>query len=422
MVSHLVGLVVAGALVSACFHPSYDHVRCGPSGECPGGLLCNGDLVCDVPGGGGGDASSTDADLLGPACWMVSNARGFHVTACTMGIVANIDVSQSVSIDTDTGSSDSPDLRCAQLTSANNAICAVAAGAITIRAGVTLSAHGTRPLALLGHSVDLAGAIDVASHIAGPRGPGANLGCSPAFPMATGAGGGGGGGFGTGGGRGGSPGATGIGGGPGTSIALADLAGGCDGGRGGDGSNNGGPAGPGAAGGGAVWIASDTTPLTIHSTASIDASGASGLGGRSPGNSSVSHGGYGGGSGGLIVLQAPTIQLDATAVIFANGGHGGGGSEGPIPGMDGTDPTGPTGAGAGGGGGMGGAAQSLVGGDGGAGWPGSGSGPSGVGDGGMGEAFTDSGGGGGGGGAGVIAVASATSISGPNVSPPVVGL
>src|SRR5262249_15615651 len=112
-------------------------------------------------------------------------------------------------------------------------------------------------------------------------------------------------------------------------------------------TSGGGPSTTGGAGGGAVWIAVDGGTLILGPGAAINASGAGGSG--APRN--TVHGADGGGSGGLIVLQAPTITLDATAKIFANGGAGGGGSSGGQPGGDGTESTGPASGGVGGAGG-----------------------------------------------------------------------
>jgi len=50
-------------LLSACFHPVYDHPACGPNGECPSGLTCNAQLICDR-GAGNLDA----APSLPPSC------------------------------------------------------------------------------------------------------------------------------------------------------------------------------------------------------------------------------------------------------------------------------------------------------------------------------------------------------------------
>jgi Concanavalin A-like lectin/glucanases superfamily len=49
--NRMVVLVGLGALlVSACSHPSPDHPACGPNGECPGGLICSTQLICEEEG------------------------------------------------------------------------------------------------------------------------------------------------------------------------------------------------------------------------------------------------------------------------------------------------------------------------------------------------------------------------------------
>jgi hypothetical protein len=402
-------------LAPACFHPSYDHPTCGPSGECPSGLTCNVDRICE--GAGGNDASIDGNDASGPGtptCWTISSTN-FPLSACTAAVVPRIDVTANVSIDTDSNVVPASGLGCAPLTSTSVPMCALAAGSITIAAGVTLSAHGNRPLALLGHAITINGTIDVASHImGGQRGPASPAaGCNPGA-LANNSGGGAGGGYGTQGGRGGEEGGnTGppTGGLQGNTVGAVPLRGGCDGGRGGDASTSGGPNRAGGAGGGAVWIALDTGTLVIGSPARINASGASG--GRGIGSAVKEQGGDGGGSGGLIVLQAPAILLDATAQIFANGGHGGGGSEAGVSGHDGTDATGPTSGGSGGDSGT-----SATVGSGGAGYPASGASLNGA----NGDPAVNGGGGGGGGGAGEILVASSTTLTGANVSPPPVRL
>jgi hypothetical protein len=249
-------------LVPACFHPSYDRPRCGPDGECPVGLTCIAQ-ICEGMGGSAIDAAISDASPS--ICWAIDDfIYGFQVKACPTTLVGSIDVITNVSIDTDAGTSNPPGLTCAPLGTGSSNVCALAANKITIEAGKTLAAHGTKPLALLGHSIDIEGTIDVASHIGGQRGPASNLtGCNPRV-AATKSGGGAGGALDSVAGKGGDEGGTaGTGGAAGTSIAIVTLRGGCDGGRGGDGSGNGGPAGLGGAGGGAVWIAVDTGPFTI---------------------------------------------------------------------------------------------------------------------------------------------------------------
>ena len=353
-----------------------------------------------------------DASSSGPApvtCWTISDTS-FHLSACPTALAGSIDVTTDVSIDTDANVVPPSGLGCAPLSSTSFPVCALAAGTITIEAGKTLSAHGKRPLALLGHAITINGTVDVASHVTGgQRGPASiALGCNPNGTLATNSGGGAGGTYGLKGGKGGDEGGgAGTGGPQGFTIGIAPLRGGCDGGRGGDASATGGPAGVGGAGGGAVWIALDKGTLLIGSGARINASGAGGVGGA--GSSGADHGGNGGGSGGMILLQAPMIMLDGSAQIFANGGHGGGGAQSAQAGHDGSDPTG---AASGGGGGDGGISATV--GAGGSGYPASGASLNGA----NGDAPTHSGGGGGGGGAGAIRVASSTAISGTNVSPP----
>ncbi len=281
---------------------------------------------------------------------------------------------------------------------------------------MTLSAHGSKPLALLGHDIDIEGTVDVASHTTGSlqaKGPAADrIDCNNS--MSTTVNGGGAGGTydsqhvdgSDEGGNGGDVAANGsVGGKAAGSIPIVSVLGGCAGGP-----SSGGSAIAdntiGSHAGGAVWIAADTGILMIGSNAVINASGAGGMGGMV---AAGSRGGYGGGSGGLIVLQAPTITQSVSAKIFANGGGGGGGNAGPTVGNPGNDPLGPGGAGGGtvvvsgpdqgGAGGQGFPTASLT-----------------AKNGGVGNTNT-SGGGGGGGGTGAIRVLSNTTIMGPNVSP-----
>jgi len=356
------------------------------------------------------DASS-DTDIDAPvipvaACW-TAKPFDFDAAACASSPRDRIDITGEVVFDTTPpGTSTPPGITCADLD--NNKICALAANSIRISPGATLSAHGTRPLALLAHSIQIEGTLDIASHIRGQNGPGAGSDlCNSSGADANRAGGGAGGTYSGDGGNGGEQGgATGTAGQHGSSTSTQLLRAGCSGGRGGDGTLTGGPHGGGGIGGGALWLAIDVGTLVLGPNAVINASGASGLGGPAG-----VHGGYGGGSGGLIVLQAPTIQLNSTAKLFANGGGGGGGSQGAAAGRDGTDSTGPTTGGVGGTGGPPGAATPP--GGGGTGYPDPEP------DGAAGESTAPGGGGGGGGGGqGVIHVFSNTSISSPNISPP----
>jgi len=312
----------------------------------------------------------------------------------------------STSIDTDSGVSNPAGLACAELTVDSAKVCALVASTITIGPGVRLSAHGTRPLALFGHAIEIEGTIDVASHIGGQQGPASDLtGCNLGGRASLNGGGQGGTYDAPPGGAGGN-GNVGTGGIAGSVIAPA-LHGGCAGGA----SSGGSATAIAGHGGGAVWIAADTGMIVLGDAAVINASGASGSGGQAI---SGNRGGFGGGSGGLIVLQAPTIALAPSASIFANGGAGGGGA-GDGAGSPGMDPDGPTSGGTGGGPGMHGGAGNPA--SGGPGFPASQR------DGGTGtgNAADGNGGGGGGGGPGVIRVVSNTTLTG-QISPSAVQL
>jgi len=380
------------------------------------------------PASGGGsmvdastsDTSSSDAGVSASGCWTISTSNPvFHVSACVTpaGIADTTDVSSNTSIDTDTGISTPLGLGCVPLLSGD--VCALVAKSIVIKQGITLSAHGTKPLALLGHDIDVEGTIDVASHITGglqAKGPAADRTDCSNPTLAKGNGGGPGGtydsqhsdGSDEGGDGGDSGGIGSTGGKAGGSITVDSLLGGCAGGP-----SSGGPAIAGdtigSHGGGAVWIAADTGTLVLGSKATINASGAGGAGGKAV---SANRGGYGGGSGGLIVLQAPMITQSDNAKIFANGGGGGGGSAGggpEVPGNPGSDPLDPGGAG----GGTGATSGGDQGGGGGQGFPAASLTAK---NGGLGNS-TAAGGGGGGGGGGAIRVLSNSPVMGSNVSP-----
>ena len=141
--------------------------------------------------------------------------------------------------------------------------------------------------------------------------------------------------------------------------------------------------------------------ISIGDDATINASGAGGPGGTVGAN----RGGFGGGSGGMILFKAGTLKLAASAKIFADGGGGGGGAAG-FQGGQGGDPIAP---------GVGGAAGASDSGRGGPGFP---------------EAMRvggaamggTNGGGGGGGGGGTIWIDVQTLEGAANVSPPPVRL
>jgi hypothetical protein len=308
-------------------------------------------------------------------------------------------VSTASNIDTD-----SP--LCASTISGATNYCVIAATNITI--GATLRAAGTKPLVLIATDsivttalLDVGSYRDATSDVMGDRtssivGPAIGAGadpssCAPAMlPMDGGgyAGGsfigfGGVGGTGSNGSNAGSPAP------PVTDVPV--LRGGCSA-----------PVDPGfrvgGYGGGAVLLIAGKR---IDVQGGINASGASGRG-AAPGN----RGGFGGGAGGMIAFDAPTITCNS--LLLASGGGGGGGSSGITSGGDGQDPSTLAAAAGGGGanggnGGRGSTASSRAA----PGAPGAPGSPAGIGG----------GGGGGGGGAGLIK-APATANLGTMVSPP----
>jgi len=369
----------------------------GSCGFQPGALPGGGVIDIDASDGSG-DASTCVGTGLVRVCFAPADAL----------------VLDTQNLDTDVSGT------CTQILTQTDGreVCVLAATSISVIGVVT--ATGSRPLVLAASSsitVAITGVIDVSS--TGTRtGAGANY--DPTCQMATfrangGEGDSGGGGGGAGGGF-GSPGANGgLGddndnqppsphkGVPGLAGAQqpvpAVLRGGCPGGSGGGGANNTTSVGPpGGASGGAVYlIAGDAITLTGHVFAS-------GEGGRArSGATGFMDGGAGGGSGGMIGLDAPTISI--TGIVAANGGGGSGGGD-----YDGGDPGAPgstlqwnvpAGGGVGapccGAQGGGGAAGTSV--------------PTGGG-------IDISGGGGGGGGAGVVWIDGTVITASPTISPP----
>jgi hypothetical protein len=356
------------------------------------GTLTGGGDDGGLSGGDGSGSSMIDA-AAGTAdaqqCWSIASVT---VGVCLDApLTGSITVSSNTSIDT--GSSGTGALQCKNLRVGSTDVCVIGADSITIDGMRTLSAHGARPLVLVAASITINGTIDVASHVNGQSGPGANMpGCNAGNPPDANAGGGGqGGSFGGVGGAGGNQdGQASSRGTPGMTIAATTLRGGCPGADGGDGGGGGGD------GGGAVLLVANA--ITFGMDGKINASGASGRGA-----SAGRKGGGGAGSGGMIAFDAMTITIGGNTQLWANGGHGGGGSSNQNAGTSGTDSTSPPSTG---GGGF--AFDSA--GDGGRAYP------SGSRDGASGNGGGD-GGGGGGGGAGVIHNDSSASL-GSQVSPP----
>jgi len=351
------------------------------------------------------DAAVVDGASTVP-CWNLTYQNLEHLSACPASVGDPLHLIADLSINTDGGDSTPSGTRCAALASGTAELCVIAVASLKLDPNVKLSAHGTKALALLAHSIEINGTIDIASHLGGQRGPGSGASGCNTVGTASGGGGGAGGTMSNSGGKGGDQGGVPSNGGhSASSISDTLFRGGCDGGGGADPTGLTAP-GVGGHAGGAVWISSDTDPLILGPGAIINASGASGLGGTT-----LNHGGSGGGSGGVIVLQAASITMHATAAVFANGGHGGGGDQGGVPGTNGLDPSGPT---SGGDSGQGGPASGV----GGTGYPAAAAQRDGV----DGTLTGAGGGGGGGGGAGTIRATTLTNLMGNNVSPAAVKL
>jgi hypothetical protein len=349
--------------------------------------------------GEGGTGGTTDTGLM---CF------GTLVSACfpTSAIPTAPRILTSTDIDTDLTARGS---LCNQDNDLKAKYCVVAGSELTLGAGETLTAHGSRPLVLLSTTtMDLLGDIDVSSHHAGQqlRGAGANPGRTGACSFTTApteavmGGGGYGASLGTVGGGGGNAAMQVAGGGlagPRLESFPVELRGGC---KGGDGSGLAGSSAAAGDGGGAIAL---IAPMQIHVDAMINASGGAGHGGAM----SASNGGGGGGAGGMILFDSLVpLTFGARTKLWANGGGGAQGGSAEGEGADGNESTGPMQAASGGSG-------SSTGGSGGAGSVGGSPGVAG--------ASVAGGGGGGGGGAGFIYAPGFTelgSISPPSSNPP----
>lgn len=290
------------------------------------------------------DDSATDASTVDALPGQTATCFGTLPKVCfTTAFVPN--QARTLTSDIDTTSTVTCDTHNDQPT-----YCVVAGTGITLPAGTTIRAYGTRPLVLLSTgSFELSGVLDVSSTSAAtahPLGPGVpNAICNVGAHAATVNSGGFGGSFGGKGGDGQRQDA----GNDNTPLAAAAVAfpsalrAGCPGGNGST-TTAGAAVGQGGAGGGAVSIIAGRLLLNGR----LNASGAAGTGGPV-----AKSGGGGGGSGGMIILDAPSIVPGAAFAVFANGGGGGQGGafEGqpnPGAGQPGTESTAPTTAGTGG--------------------------------------------------------------------------
>ncbi len=240
--------------------------------------------------------------------------RGTLAKVCAHPLRGDLELS-SEGIDTDT------DPRCEvvdQQTAGAPKVCVIGARNITLVEGV--DATGSLPLVLFATgTIEFASSawLDISSH-ADQIGAGHDSRlCPPPLksPTAGTGGAGAGGSFGTVGGRGGyGAGSTASGGQPaGEQTPVTAARGGCPGDAGAGASSS----APGGASGGGVYLIAATS-IDLPATAAVYASGAGG-GAGGP----VDGGGGGGGSGGLVAFEAPMLTL--SGVVIAGGGGGGGG-------------------------------------------------------------------------------------------------
>ena len=272
---------------------------------------------------GGEEPPAPDAGPDAPAC---SQVTGF-VSFCAPEPTASLTFAAGEQLNT------GEDPRCQVITPQSGPpICLLYATEIEIPSGVSVTAFGSRPLALVAKSsIKIGGILDVSSKSTRPTRPGAGSHpsglCSFTSDAESSTGGGGGGAGGTlatAGGSGGAgddngngdPAGPTDGGVPGMPLAeLGFLRGGCNGQRGGTGETDGdGIAGAGGQGGGAVYLRGGT----------IEVSGAILAGGSGADATRGQGGGGGGGSGGVIVLHTPALTV--TGMLLATGAGGSAGA------------------------------------------------------------------------------------------------
>ncbi|HUS28325.1 MAG TPA: hypothetical protein VMZ53_07445 [Kofleriaceae bacterium] len=244
------------------------------------------------------------------------------------------------------------DPRCVTVAqAAGSAVCLVYASSVMIGSSASLTATGSRPLAIASAStLAIDGIVDVSSQrVTAQIGPAADYSAcavmTPAEDDAGGAGGGAGASFANVGGDGGtgdtdmgtSADGSAVGGRPGGAATVTFLRGGCRGEAGADNPTSGAQGGDGGHGGGALYLfAHDQVAIS----GIVRATGAGGVGGTIMPTGSGGGGG-GGGSGGLVVIESAAIAISGQ--ISANGGGGGegafvgGNGGGPLDGRGGDD-------------------------------------------------------------------------------------
>ncbi|HUJ62681.1 MAG TPA: hypothetical protein VLX92_29465 [Kofleriaceae bacterium] len=304
--------------------------QCGAGGKCANGACAFPDTSCDtgyrygslsgslagtcIGGGEQGDGGG-GSDGNGSSCYG-------ELDVCLVQAPSTpLTIGTDTSIDTDS----SP--MCLPLAGGATTWCVLGGTQVMVSAGLT--ATGSKPLVIVAtDTIAIGDKLDVASHRNGTTetvGAGADPSACDAGTAPTGDGGGAGGSFGAQGGAGGDS-APNSHGKPGAAATNPSLQGGCPGQDG----SGGGTKAVGGHGGGAVYLYAATS---ISITGSIDASGEGGLVGVIP-----DAGGSGGGAGGMIWLESPTVTVPG--IVYANGGGGSSGTGNTTGGSNGDDPTG----------------------------------------------------------------------------------
>jgi hypothetical protein len=328
-------------LASACYQPQYNNPRCGPNSECPGELVCNGQICVsrDLADADVGDGAGPGPGSEGCTSFAT------QVDTCMLSSTKELVLSGMVTYNTSTGvlmMGGAPivvDHMVIMPKGSDEPIDVIYAQNVRLDANTTLSAIGSRILGIVASETITLGAgavIDVSG-----GGAGVQTACSTppnaGQPNAGGGGGGGGAGLGSGGGNGGPGNTGGAMGGTGTASERQpdSPSGGCSGGRGGDGPGPG-SGGSGGLGGGAIYLAAGS--MVLGDNAKLNAGGGGGQGGGQGimgGGSQEGGGGGGGGSGGTVFVETPRLMATSTAVIAANGGGGGEGGDDSGAGMPG---------------------------------------------------------------------------------------
>ncbi|MDX2090605.1 MAG: hypothetical protein SFX73_22285 [Kofleriaceae bacterium] len=313
-----------------------DDVAIDAPSECPLGTttMCSGanEITCD----GQGNITNTKACALGcdgtsGQCSKVAPSNDLAQFLDDAEEAQDLILSGQATIDTDAGSVTDQSGARSPLTSTVTTGVPVGIFVIKVKAfttGGSITVQGSRALAIvasgdvtIGHNLSVSARNEV-------NGPGAlpnDTTCTGKAPSAgnnEGKAGGGGGGFGTAGGRGGNGGSPSVnggnGGGAAGTVELTPLRGGCPGGNTNPATANYFP----GAGGGAIQVVSATS-ITVTQNGSISANGTGARGPVGPlfclADTPCGYG-MGGGSGGAILLEAPSITV--AGGLYANGGGG----------------------------------------------------------------------------------------------------